>query len=612
MAARAPLDVGPHEVAARPLDTGGLELRLTEPLGPYGRSAAAVLRHGAADHPSRPLVAERDADGGWRTVTYAAGRAAADAIGQALLDRGLGPERGVAVLSGNSVDHLLLTLGALTVGVPVVPVSVSYSLLSHDHVKLRHVLGLVCPGLVFAEDGPTFAVPVARAVPPDVEVVTRGAAPGDRPATPFAALLETGVTPAVERAFIGVGPETVAKVMFTSGSTDLPKGVLNTHRMLCANQQMLEQVWPFTAATPPVLVDWLPWSHTFGGNHDVGLVLNRGGTLYVDGGRPVPGKVEETVRNLADVSPTVHFNVPAGYAALLPFLERDAEVAGAFFRRLQMLFSAAAAMPQDLWDRLEAVAVATTGRAVPLMSAWGCTETAPAATSAHYPVDRAGVIGVPLPGVTVRLVPCEGKLELRVKGPNVTPGYLGRPDLTAAAFDEEGFYRTGDAGRLADPDDPSLGLVFDGRLAEDFKLTTGTWVRVGALRVAALEATSPLLADAVVSGPDRSAVGLLAWPRLDAARALCGPEAADRPLEELVHEPAVVAHVRAGLRAHNAAAGGSSARVTRVLLLTEPPSIDAGEVTDKGYVNQRATLARRAALVDRLHADPPPPDVIVV
>ena len=389
----------------------------------------------------------------------------------------------------------------------------------------------------------------------------------------------------------------------------MPKGVLNTHGMLCANQQSLAQIWPFTAETPPVLVDWLPWNHTFGGNHNFNLILKRGGTLYIDAGRPAPPLIPITVRNLTEIAPTIYFNVPAGYGALLPFLERDADLRARFFERLDLIFYAAAALPQDLWTRLENVAREARGEPVMMTSSWGLTETSPLATAAHFPIDRAGVIGVPIPGVEIKLAPVEGKLEMRVKGPNVTPGYLGQPELTAKAFDEDGWYRTGDAGKLEDDDDPNKGLVFDGRVVEDFKLMTGTFVSVGNLRIAALAAASPLLMDAVVCGHDRDYVGLLAWPQLGAARELAGEP--DAPPEELVRSPKLAEFVRERFSAHNRANPASSTRVERVILLAEPPSLDANEITDKGYVNQRAALERRAAHVEALFASRPGREVIL-
>ncbi|MEX0591252.1 MAG: AMP-binding protein, partial [Xanthobacteraceae bacterium] len=361
-----------------------------------------------------------------------------------------------------------------------------------------------------------------------------------------------------------------------------------------------------------VLLDWLPWNHTFGGNHDFNLVLAQGGTLYIDAGRPAPGLIEQTVRNLRDVSPTIYFNVPVGYTMLLPFLEKDDALAKSFFARLKLIFYAGAALSQDLWDRLEALSVKTTGKRVPMISSWGSTETSPVATSGHRLIEQAGVIGLPAPGVTLKFVPSGSKLEIRVKGANVFPGYWRRPDLTRDAFDEEGYYRIGDAVRLADPDDPTKGIVFDGRVAEDFKLATGTWVHAGGLRVAALAAAAPALQDAVITGQDRDFVGLLAWPNVNALKEICTDRAAHDDPAKMIAAADVRDHVRKGIAAHNATQPGSSGRIARVLLMPEPPSIDANEITDKGYINQRAVLERRRALVERLYADPPHADVIVV
>jgi feruloyl-CoA synthase len=597
--------LAPPRITSEATPDGGLILRSEMALEPYEPSLGRLLRRWALQAPDRVFLAERGPDEAWVELTWGDAGRRADAVAQALLDRGLGPDRPVLILSANGIDHALLTLGAFLAGVPVVPVSPAYSLMSRDFGKVKHIAGLVRPGLVYASDAGPFAGVLEAVDFGGAELVLSRGEGG----TPFGELLATEPTRAVEEALASVGPDSVAKILFTSGSTAMPKGVINTHGMLCANQQSLAQIWPFTEQTPPVLVDWLPWNHTFGGNHNFNLILKRGGTLYIDAGRPAPPLMPITVANLTEIAPTVYFNVPAGYGALLPFLERDEALRAKFFERLDLIFYAAAALPQDLWTRLENVAREARGEPVMMTSSWGLTETSPLATAAHFPIDRAGVIGVPVPGTELKLVPVEGKLEMRVKGPNVTPGYLGRPELTAEAFDEDGWYRTGDAGKLEDVEDPNKGLVFDGRVVEDFKLLTGTFVSVGNLRVKALAAASPLLMDAVVCGHDRDYVGLLAWMNPGAARELAGePEAG---LDALVRHPRIHAFVRERMQAYNAEHPGSSTRVERVVLLAEPPSLDANEITDKGYVNQRAALERRSAFVEGLFADTPSAEVIV-
>lgn len=597
--------LAPPRIVATDAPDGSLILRSGMELEPYESSLGVLLRHWARETPDRVFLAERGPDGEWIELTWGQAGRKANSVAQALLDRGLGPKRPVLILSGNGIDHALLTLGAFLAGVPVVPVSPAYSLMSADFGKVKHIAALVKPGLVYASDAGPFSGALAAVDFGGAELVLSAGAG----ATQFSELLATEPTMAVEDALEGVGPDSVAKILFTSGSTAMPKGVINTHGMLCANQQSLAQIWPFTKDTPPVLVDWLPWNHTFGGNHNFNLILKRGGTLYIDAGRPAPPLMPITVRNLTEIAPTIYFNVPAGYGALLPFLERDETLRAKFFERLDLIFYAAAALPQDLWTRLEAVAREARGEPVMMTSSWGLTETSPLATAAHFPIDRAGVIGVPVPGVELKLTPVEGKLEMRVKGPNVTPGYLGQPDLTAKAFDEDGWYRTGDAGKLEDPEDPNKGVVFDGRVVEDFKLLTGTFVSVGNLRVKALAAASPLLMDAVVCGHDRDYVGLLAWLNIGAAREIA--EAPEAELDALIESPKIHAFVRERMRAYNEQHPGSSTRVERVVLLAEPPSLDANEITDKGYVNQRAALQRRHAFVSALFAEHPGVEVII-
>ena len=597
-----PLFAPPRIIAEEADSDGAIVLRSAEPLGEYPVSVVHSVREWARRGSDHPLIAER-AGGGWRTVGYGAAVAAADAVGQALLDRGLGPGRPLLMLSGNSVDHLLVTLGAMTAGIPVAPVSVAYSLQSRDHARIRAIADLIRPGAVFAEDAGLFGAALG-ALPGVPAIVSQGSRDG---AEQLSVLRDTEPGAAVAAAFASLSPDAVAKILFTSGSTGTPKGVLNTHRMLASNQRMIWQAWPFLAAERPVIVDWLPWSHTFGGNHNVNMMLSFGGTLYVDAGRPAPAMFAQTIANLTDVPPTMYFNVPAGYAQLVPALEADLEFAGRFFSRLRLMFNAAAALPAGLRDRLGQAALRTVGHQVPVTGSWGATETAPAVTSAHFAFTDARCIGVPLPGTEVKLVPAEDAYEVRVKGPNVTPVYFDRPDLTAGAFDEQGFYRTGDAVTPADPADPGAGLLFRGRIAEDFKLATGTFVRVGALRAALLSAV-PVLSDAVLAGENRDFVCALAWLNVAEARKLLGAE--PEPDGDMLAHPALRELVAAALAGHNDTAG-SAARVERLMVMAQPASLDAGEITDKGYVNQRKVLARRAALVELLYADPPPAGVIV-
>ena len=552
-------------------------LRSPIPLAPFPRAVGEWLVHWARTSPDRVFLAERAGEA-WRKVTYAGALDAVRSIGEALLARGLSADRPVAILSDNSVDHALLALGAMHAGIPAAPISPAYSLMSKDHAKLKGIFELLQPGLVYARDPAPFA--------PALEAV------GAR-ATGIEGLLAEKPGARIDAAFAAVGPDTVAKILFTSGSTGSPKGVINTHRMLCSNQQSWAQLWPFLEETPPVLCEWLPWNHTFGGNATFNMVLRNGGTMYVDGGKPAPGLVETTVRNLREVSPTLYFNVPRGFDLLLPYLESDAELRRSFFRNLDAVFYAGAALPQNLWARLEALAVAENGGRLSMLSAWGSTETSPMATCVHYPIAQAGVIGNPGPGTELKLVPSGTKLEVRVRGPNVTPGYWRRDDLTREAFDEEGFYRIGDAMKFVDPDDPAKGLAFDGRVAEDFKLMSGTWVHVGTVRVQLIAACDPLVQDAVITGHDREEMGALVFVNPAAAKALG------------LDTDGVRARLQTALGKLAAESTGTSTAPVRLLVLDEPPSIDANEITDKGYINQRAVLERRAALVERLHAGGP-------
>ncbi|MFD5468652.1 AMP-binding protein [Kitasatospora sp. NPDC127059] len=591
---------------------GSWLLRVAEQLGEHPPTLADTLLDRAARHPDAVLAAERDGDG-WRSLTYGAAAEAAAALGQAYLDRGLGPRSPVLLLSGNSLDHLRLTLAGYLTGVPVVPVSAAYSLRSADHGRLRAFTELVCPGLVFAEDGETFraALDAVRSTA-DARAGTAGEAPvtvvSRRPGPAdltVEALRGTPVTGAVRRAHEALTPDTVAKILFSSGSTGTPKGVLNTHGMLCANQQMIRQIWPFLGTEPPVLTDWLPWSHTFGGNHNLHLALANGGTLYIDDGSPAPGRFGRTVEALRQVPPTVCVNVPAGYALLAQRLENDPPLAERVLSRARVLVYAGADLPDALRERLRALARKATGREIELVSSWGATETGPAATSTYGGVGEG--IGIPLPGVELKLVPHGGAVELRVRGASLTPGYVGAE--LGGMLDEEGYYRTGDAARLLDPDgDPRRGLRFDGRIAENFKLGNGTWVQSGRLRNALLSAVG-VLSDAVLVGSDRPCVTAIGWLALDRANDLLGTRAADAA--ELLHDEGLRRHLAGGLAGLNAGAGSAS-RVERLVLVAEPPSMDGGELTDKGYLNQRVVVERRGAAVELLYAEEPDPGRVIV
>ncbi len=586
---------------------GEILLKSEEQLGSYPKSLIEMLRSWAAADFHHPLAAERTAGGGWSYCSYGQALAGANAIGQALLDRGLTGESPLMILSDNSIGHLLMTLGALTVGVPVAPISVAYSLRSQDHARIKAIKKLITPGAVYVEDAEKFGAALA-ALGSDLTVFAANAGPSGNS---LADLLDTKPLPDVENAFEGVTKDTIAKILFTSGSTGTPKGVVNTHEMLCANQQMMRQAWPFLTAERPVLVDWLPWSHTFGGNHNLNMVLANGGTIYIDDGRPTPELIGKSVANYRDVSPTLLFNVPAGYALLVPILEQNADAAKDFFRHIRLVFNAAAALPTTLRQRLEELAKNVTGRDIPVTGSWGTTETSPAATSAHFSFSDARSIGVPLPGVTVKLVPLHDggdTYELRVHGRSITPSFYRRPDLNSAAFDSEGYYRPGDAVSFADPDDDNKGLLFRGRIVEDFKLSTGTFVHVGALRTALLSA-APVLSDIVIAGEGLDEVGALAWLNEAEVRRMFawspGPD------EEIIYSDVVAGHLKGVIREFNRGSG-SSARIARLLIMGRPPNLDLGEVTDKGSINQRQVLANRAKLVDLLYFDPPIPQVILM
>ncbi|HWI10968.1 MAG TPA: feruloyl-CoA synthase [Burkholderiaceae bacterium] len=593
-------------LAARfaPRADGGTIVTSTEALLPYAARLTDRLLHWAEHAPERTLVAKRVDGGDWRRVSYAQALVAARSIAQALIDHGLSAERPLAILSDNDIEHLLLGLGAMLAGVPFAPISAAYSLLSQDHGKLRHIVGTLTPGMVFAADGAAFAKAIDAVVPADTPVVlTRGAIAG-RATLAFADLLATRATPQVDAAHAAVGPDTIAKFLFTSGSTKLPKGVINTQRMLCSNQQMIRQCFPQLLDEPPVLVDWLPWNHTFGGNHNVGIVLYNGGTLYIDEGKPTPALIGETLRNLREIAPTMYFNVPKGFEEIANALEVDAQLRATLFSRVKMFFFAGAGLAQPVWDKLDRVAEAHAGERIRMLTGLGMTETAPFAVCANAHEVKSGHIGLPAPGIELKIEPQGDKFEMRYRGPNVTPGYWRAPAQTAESFDAEGFYCSGDAVKPMDAAQPQRGFMFDGRIAEDFKLATGTFVSVGPLRAKIIAAGDPCVQDVVVAGINRNELGILIFPRLDACRALAGA-APNEPAERVLAEPPIRAFFQRLVDDLHAGGTGSATRVARALVLTEPPSIDRGEITDKGSINQRAVLTHRAALVEQLYADAP-------
>ena len=608
--------LAPPEVEVGRGPGGAVMLRSPRALPDYPGKLTERLALWAACAPERVLFARRDAGGGWRTLSYGAALAAARRIAAALLARGLSAERPVMILSGNDIEHACLGLGANWAGIPYAPVSPSYSLVSTDFGKLRHAVGTLTPGLVFAADGNAFGPAIAAAVPPGAEVVVTRNPPAGRPATLFGALTMEAATVAdlvaADAAHAAAGPDTIAKFLFTSGSTGVPKAVVNTQRMWCANQEMLRGTLAFFDDEPPVIVDWAPWHHTAGGNHDVGLVIYNGGTFYIDDGRPAPGAIEETVRNLREVAPNWYFNVPRGYEMLLPFLRDDACLRETFFSRLKVLWFAGAGIGQHVFEEMKDLAVRTCGEEIAFLTGLGATETAPLALCRTFATEAAANVGLPPPGIEVKLVPLarEGTWEARLRGPSITPGYWRDAALTRAAFDDDGFYRLGDAFSFHDPADPAKGLLFEGRIAEDFKLSTGTFVHVGPLRTAFVAHFAPLVRDVVIAGPGRDGLAALVVPDLDACRRLAPQLTADAAPAAVLADRAVVAAFRRRLGALARRATGSSNRIARMAFLDPPPAFEAGEITDKGSLNQRAVLRHRAAVVDALYGTPAPPWVI--
>jgi feruloyl-CoA synthase len=601
-----------RDIAVERRRDGVIILKSRIPLQPYEKHIPASLAKWAKQAPERIWLAQRGgADRQWRKVSYGEAKRIVDGLTQGLLNLGLAESQPVAILSGNSIEHALMTQAAMQARLPAAPVSPAYSLMSQDHLKLKYLFDLIKPAVVMVQDGPTFEKAL-RAIELTGITVVHVARPCEGiKSVSIADLAATSVTKAVEESFAKITPDSIGKLLFTSGSTGMPKAVINTQEMMCANAAMMMQVRPRDPNGPIMTaLDWMPWNHTMGGNAAFNPILVDGGTLYIDDGRPMPGQIEETLRNLHEISPTYYANVPAGYAALAAAMEKDDALCRSFFKNLSIMAYGGARLPDDLYDRMQALAVKTTGERIVFYTGWGSTETAPTSTGTYWDTERVGLIGLPFPGVELKLVPCGSKYELRLRGVNVTPGYFGQPDLTRKMFDEKGYYCIGDAGIFVDDKDPLQGIIFAGRVVEDFKLTTGTFVHVGSLRTDAIAAATPVVHDALVAGQDREFIGLLAWPNLHACRQIVGN--ADATFEDVVRHPEIIACLKRGLEAHNASATGSSMRIARAMLMAEPPSIDGNELTDKGYINQRAGLERRAALVEKLYAGKPGEGVIIL
>lgn len=601
---------GPYSADIDRREDGAIIIRSADKLRRYPRTATERLMHWAKVKPDATFLAKRDAEGNWARLSYGEAKTRVEAVAQALLNRGFSAERPVAILSDNDLEHAVLGLAAMHVGIPFAPISPPYSLLSKDYGKLRHALELLTPGLVFAADASLYGPAIEAVVPLETEVVyTRGEF--GRAFTSFQNLLSTEKTAAVDSAHAAVKPDTVAKFLFTSGSTKAPKAVINTHQMLCSNQQMFAQCFPFLEETPPVLVDWLPWHHTFGGNHNLGLTLFHGGSLYIDDGKPTAQGFKETLRNLREIAPTIYYTVPRGLEELVLALEREPGLCSHFFSRLKLLYPAGAALSATVRSAFDDLATRSCGERIPMSMGLGMTETAPSALSAHVPEWQAGVIGLPVPGVELKLAPSGDKMEVRYRGPNVTPGYWRQPETTADAFDHEGYFCSGDAAKFIEDTDPQRGLRFDGRIAEDFKLASGTWVNVGALRAQVIAAGAPYVQDVVVTGHDRQDVGVMIFLQPATARTLCADLQEPATLSQLAQHPAVRAHFQEVLAQLSRQGTGSSNRIARAVLLEEPASMELGECTDKGSINQRTTLAVRSTVVNDLHALSPSASVFL-
>jgi feruloyl-CoA synthase len=585
-------------------------LRSVETLGPYPRAIVDALEAWAAKTPDTVLIADREGEG-WRKLSYAQVLERIQPLGQALLDAGLSPERPLMIISGNEIEHFLLGMAAIWVGIPYAPISPAYSLVSTDYGKLKHIAGLLTPGMIYASDGARFAAAIEATFSPDIPLIVRSNPPTGRPVRLFDDLLKTPVTSTVAAAHDATTADTVAKVLFTSGSTGLPKGVITTNRMMACNQQMIRTALAFLGDEPPVLLDWMPWNHVAGGSHNTGIAIYNGGSFYIDDGQPTPARIGRTLENLRHVQPTFFTNVPKAYEFLVAAFDEHPEARRNLFARLKLLQYAGAGLSQHVFDGLDRAARAETGERILIITGYGSTETAPFAFTTTWPVEAAGHIGLPAAGMTVKLVPNGDKTELRLMGPNVTPGYWRDAEKTAEAFDEEGFYKIGDAVRFADPDDLSKGLVFDGRVTEDFKLSTGTWVNFSAVRASVIGACAPLIRDVVLTGLDLNYIGAMIFPDLEACARHAGLPSGTDP-QTIVDHPAVRQKFAESLGGLTQKSTGSSNHVARAVLMCALPDIDKGEITDKGSINQRAVRTHRADLVKALYRDEPGPDVFIL
>lgn len=582
-------------------ENGACYLKSNHSLGPIPGSIIEYLQHWAEQRPETTFLAERSSanPNQWERISYGEMYSQACQLADRLKGTSLSPERPLMLLSGNSVAFAKIMFACMLLEVPVVPVSPSYSLLSKDFSKVKYIHNLINPGLVFAESENSFQPVLEMISETGTDIVTADSEISAMATLNINQLLKDSESQPINQGKSNLQPDTVAKILFTSGSTGMPKGVINTHRMLTSNQETIAKIWPFIEQPGQIFLDWLPWHHTFGGNHNFNMVLRCGGTLYIDAGKPTPDGIKQTLHNLLEVSPTLYFNVAAGYELLVASLEQDSALAKSFFKNLRLLFFAAAALPRSTWNRLQALIDEYAGREIPITSSWGATETSPLCTSVYFSNRIASNIGLPVPGTAAKLAPVGDLTELRVKGPNIMPGYWQDEAKTAEVFDEEGYFCSGDAVELIDPDNPVSGLMFKGRVSENFKLLTGTWVNVGELRIALVEALSPLAVDLVICGHNESYLSVLIFPNIAECQRL------SEQTMNLDQEPEAALHdeIRRRLLAYNAENQGSSKRIRKAMLLTSPPSIDDNEITDKGYINQRGVLSNRQQEVDALYVD---------